>query len=415
MRGLLLVATLVLPLMCMAENWTGFRGPTGQGISTETNLPTEWDKETNIAWKYDDPGSGWSSPIIYKEKVFLTTATDEGQSCRLICLSRDTGEELWNKEIFRQELKNIERRNSFATPTPVTDGKHVYVLYNDGSIAAVDLDGNIVWKNRDYPYYSQHGLGVSPILHEDLLIIPFDYSSETGDKKVGWQIPWDKSFIVALNKNTGKKVWIGKRGMSRIAHVTPNIYTFEDGRSILISAAGDVIQGFNLSNGSLIWTVDTGGEGVVPSIVIGDGLIYGPSGFTDHYLVAVRPDGKGNVTETHVAWKDKNSTPNVPSALYKKPYLYTITDSGISACRDAQTGEMIWRERIGGNYYASPVWADGKIYFLSMDGETVIIEDGTEYNEITKNDLGEKCQASIAVSGGKLFIRSENALYCISK
>lgn len=413
MKKFCILCFIFVHLLCMAENWTGFRGPTGQGISSETGLPMEWDTEKNVVWKFTDPGSGWSSPIVYDNKVFLTTAADEGQSCRLICLNYDNGDVIWDKEIVRQELKHIEGRNSYATSTPITDGKHVFVLYNDGSIAAVDIEGEIVWSNRDYPYYSQHGMGVSPILYNDLLIIPFDHSSETGDRKVGWQIPWDKSFITALNKNTGKEVWQAKRGMSRIAHVTPKVYRFEDGKEILVSAAGDVIQGFDLSDGSLIWTVDTKGEGVVPSVVVGDGLVYAGTGFMDHYIVAVRPDGKGNVTDTHVAWKDRTATPNVPTVLYKKPYLYSITDGGIAVCRNADNGEIVWRERVGGNHYASPVWADGKIYFLSMEGETTIINEGAEFKILAQNDLKEKCQASIAISNQKLLIRTEQHLYCV--
>jgi outer membrane protein assembly factor BamB len=406
--------TLLLLLKMNFELLAGFRGPTGQGVSTEKGLPMEWSSTSNIAWKTMIPGEGWSSPIVFGDHVFVTTATDNGVSCRVICLKRHTGEILWNREVVQQAPQRKEKRNSYATPTPVTDGQRVYAVFGDGSIAALSLEGEVLWTYRDFKFYSQHGLGVSPILSRDLLIVPFDWSSDQEDKKVGWQKPWDKSFILALDKNNGKVRWKAMRGLSRIAHVTPNILR-ESGREELISAAGDVIQGFDPKTGEKIWWARSQGEGVVPSIVIGHGLIFTASGFEKPTIRAIRTGGKGEVTQTHIAWEQTRNVPSVPSFVYVKPYLFIVTDAGIAACLKAETGEIVWQERIGGTHAASPIYADGKIYFLSMEGESVVIEAKPEFKLLARNSIGEYCQASYAASQGRLFIRSGRFLYCIGQ
>lgn len=415
MKRLALVAILLAsPLTLHAENWPGFRGPTRQGISSETNLPTKWSATENVAWKAEIPGTGWSSPIVWGDQVFLTTATDEGKTLRLLCLDRRTGKTLWDKAVCQQKLTRKEGKNSYATPTPVTDGQRVYVVSFNGGIFAVTMDGSIAWANRDVAYSSRHGLGVSPILYQDMVVVPFDGSSSGPDEYVGWQKPWDQAVILAVDKNTGKTRWKGTRGLSRIAHITPTILRVE-GKDQLISAAGDVIQGFDLSTGERIWSATSRGEGVVPSVVIGDGLVYTASGFGKPAIRAVRPGGKGDVTATQIAWEQSKAVPTMSSFLYVKPYLYTINEQGIALCLQGDTGKIVWQERIGGNHCASPIFADGKIYFLSEEGETTIIEAGPKFKVVTKNNLQEKCQASCAVSQGQIFLRTEKNLYCLGK
>ncbi len=397
-----------------AENWPGFRGPTRQGISNEKGLPTQWSESSNIVWKTPIPGDGWSSPIVFDDHVFVTTATEEGASYRLLCLDRKTGAILWDKEILRQKPGHKQGFNSYASSTPVTDGKNVYIVAFDGSIAAVSTEGDTVWMYRDFEYFSEHGLGVSPILYKDLLIVAFDPSSSGPDPKLGWQKPWDKAVILALDKNTGKVRWEGKRGMSRIAHVSPQILSYNR-KDQLISSAGDAIQGFDLATGERIWTVSSPGEGVVPSVVVGEDLIFTASGFGASAIRVVRAGGKGDVTETHIAWESPDDVPKIPSMLYVKPYLYLVTEAGVAKCLKAATGEVIWRERLDGRYSASPVWADGKIYFLSEKGTTTVITDGAEFKVLAENELNETCKASPAISQGNIFIRSEKNIYCIGR
>jgi outer membrane protein assembly factor BamB len=398
----------------LAEDWPGFRGPTRQGISRETNVPIRWGAGSNIAWKIQIPGKGWSSPIVFGDRVFVTTATDGGVSFRLLCLDRLTGDTLWNKQVYRQEAGHKSRQNSYASSTPVTDGEKVYVLAADGTLAAVSMQRTVVWTHREFEYYSEHGLAVSPILYKDLLIAPFDGSSSGPNKKVGWQVPWGKGLVLALDKNTGKVCWRGRRGSSRIAHVVPQIVT-ENGRDQLVSSAGDVVQGFDLDTGQRIWTVSNPGEGVVPSLVTGDGLIFATSGFGEPAIRAIRTGGKGDVTKTHIAWELTKDVPKIPSMLYVKPYLYLVTEGGLAKCIRAATGEIVWAERLGGRHSASPVWADGKVYFLSEQGRTTVIESGPTFKIIARNEIGEKCCASPAISRRQIFIRSENTLYCIGR
>ena len=424
MKAIATLSTLLLLANNLpAENWPGFRGPTRQGISTETQLPLHWSADSNVVWKTEIPGQGWSSPIVWQERVFVTTVTHSNTKCRALCVDRSSGKILWDKEVFEQVPKRKEGKNSYATPTPTTDGRQVYAVFGDGSVVALKFDGSIVWKNRDVQFYSRHGLGASPLLHENLLIMPFDGSNPIGapgvypkvsdEERLGWQIPWDKSFIAALDTKTGRRVWTGKRGMSRIAHVSP-IVAKVDGKEILISGAGDRMQGFDLKSGELLWSIYAQGEGVTPSPVIGDGLLFTSSGFEKTTLRAVKlAKAKGDVTETHIAWEQKKGVPTQPSPIYVRPYLYAITDGGIATCYKPDTGDIVWQERVGGNHCASPVFADGRIYFLSEAGEATVIAPGSEFKVLARNSLNEKCQASIAVSQGSLFIRGEKNLYRI--
>jgi outer membrane protein assembly factor BamB len=398
----------------MAENWPCFRGPTRQGISHEKDIPIKWSQTSNIVWKTPIPGVGWSSPVVFDDRVFVTTATDKGASFRLICLDRLTGTVLWNKQIHRQNPGNKQKFNSYATSTPITDGRHIYVLAFDGTIAAVSNEGNIIWTYQEFEYYSKHGLAVSLILYKDLLIVPFDGSSSGPDEKLGWQKPWDKGLVLAVDKKTGKIQWRGRRGSSRIAHVTPQILS-ENNQDQLVSSAGDVVQGFDLKTGRRIWAVANSGEGVVPSLVIGEGLIFATSGFGDSAIRAIRTGGKGDVTKTHIAWESAEDVTKVPSMLYAKPFLFLVTETGVAKCLRASTGKEIWRERLGGKHSASPIWADGRIYFLAEKGKTTVIRAGGKFEILAENELDEKCIASPAVSNKQIFIRSENNIYCIGR
>ena len=395
-----------------AENWPWFRGPSRQGMSAEKGIPVKWSETGNVAWKRPLPGQGWSSPIVYRDRVFLTAAANEGRSCHVLCLDRRNGEILWDTEVFHQETRRKEKKNSFATPTPATDGKRVYAVFADGSFVALDYGGKVVWTNRDFRYYSQHGLGASPVLYKDLLIMAFDYSSDGEDAKLGWQKPWDKSFILALDAGTGRERWRARRGLSRIAHVTPNILT-GGGAPQLVSAAGDVIQGFDLDNGERIWTARSQGEGVVPSVVLGEGMVYTASGFEKSTIRAVRTGGRGDVTSTHIAWEQVKGVPRIPSFVYVKPNLFTITEAGVAMCLDGRTGEILWQERIGGNHSASPIYADGRIYFTSEEGETAVIKAAPKFEILSTNKVNGVVQASPAVSQGQVFLRTSEALYCI--
>ena len=417
MKTFMLVAGLGLTVISLpAENWPQFRGPTGQGVSTETNVPLRWSATENIAWKTAIPGQSWSSPIVWADRVFLTTATDDGVSCRVLCLDRGTGGILWNNEVFKQSTTGRkEGRNTYATPTPATDGKLVFAAFFDGSFAAVNFAGEVVWTNRSYPFYSQHGLGTSPILWKGLLIQARDGSNGGDDKGLGWQKPWDQAYLLALEATTGREHWKGRRGLSRISHGVPAIWE-HDGRTEVVSEAGDVVQGFDFQTGERLWSNEVIGEGKVPSTVIGEGMVFTAGGWGGKESIkAFKLGGSGDLKETRLVWQQKKGMPKVPSMLYVNPHLYAISDAGVAACMKAATGEIIWQERFGGGFSASPVFAGGRVYFTSDVGETTVVAAGAEYKLLAQNPLGEKVQASMAVSQGQIFIRTEKSLYCIGK
>lgn len=395
--------------LASAENWTRFRGPNGQGVSSEVGLPVTWSATDNIAWKTSIPGNGWSSPIVYDQYVFLTTATEDGTSCHVICVNRGDGSIAWDTEVHRQVTGPKRQQNSYATPTPVTDGKRVYAVFYDGTAVAVDFSGQVVWKNSEVPFFSLHGLGASPLLAHDQLVMPFDGSSRE-ESQVGWKVPWDKALVLSLDAATGAVRWKGKRGESRVGHVTPILVG--EGNQI-VSAGGDRVQGFDARTGKQIWSIYSQGEGVTPSPVVGEGLIFTSSGFEDPTIRAIRPGGEGDVTATHIAWEQKRGVPVLASPLYVSPHLYTITRDNLLHCIDASTGEIVWVERLNGVHSASPVLADGRIYILSEEGVTLVLRPGSKYDELARNTINETCLASMAVSQGHFYLRTAEHLYSI--
>lgn len=399
---------LAIPAVAPAEDWMRFRGPGGQSVSSETDLPLRWSATDNVVWKTKIPGNGWSSPIVYQDRIFLTTATEAGVSCRMICVNRESGAIEWNKEVHRQKPGPKRRDNSYATSTPVTDGKRVYAAYYDGTVTALDYTGNLIWKNSDVKFFSIHGLGASPMLADGQVIMPFDGSSRT-ESKLGFKIPWENAVILSLDASTGDVRWKGKRGKSRVGHVTPILID----KTKLITSGGDRVQCFDVKTGKRIWSIYSRGEGVTPSPVFGNGLLFTSSGFEEPTIRAIRLGGKGDVTETHIAWEQKKGVPVLASPLLVEPYLYTITRDNILHCIEAANGKVVWRERLQGIHSASPVYADGRIYILSEEGVTRVIRPGDKYDEIARNELGEKCAASMAVSQGHFYIRSDKHLYAI--
>jgi outer membrane protein assembly factor BamB len=392
-----------------AENWMRFRGPNGQSVSGERNLPVKWSADENIVWKTSIPGNGWSSPIVYDDHVFVTTTTEGGVSCRVICVNRRDGSIAWNTEVHRQVPGAKRMQNSYATPTPVTDGKRIYAVFYDGTVVAIDFSGKRVWKNSEIKFFSLHGLGASPILAHGQLIMPFDGSSRE-ETRIGFKVPWKNAVVLSLDAATGAVRWKGKRGESRVGHVTPILV---DDAAQLVSAGGDRVQGFDARTGKRIWSIYSQGEGVTPSPVVADGLLFTSSGFEAPTIRAIRLGGKGDVTETHIAWEQKKGVPALASPLYVRPYLYTITRDNILHCIEAATGKIVWVNRLKGVHWASPVLADERIYILSEDGVTLVLRPGRDYDEIVRNDIEETYFASMAVSQGHFYIRSAKHLYSI--
>ncbi len=405
-------SSAVFSSAALAEDWPQFRGPGGQGRSTEVGLPLKWTDTENVAWKTEVPGESWSSPIVWGDRVFVTTATDEGKSCRVLALDRKQGSLVWNVEVLRQEPIYRQDRNTNATPTPATDGERICVCFGDGSLAALDFNGRVLWSNRDYPFYSQHGLASSLLLYQDLVIQARDGSSAE-DKELGWQRPWDQAYILALDVRTGRERWKARRGLSRISHGMPTVWE-HDGRVEVVSEAGDVVQGFDVLTGERIWSQEVIGEGKVPSTVIGEGLVFTSGGWGGRESIkAFRLGGQGDLGVSGLVWEQKKGLPKVPSMVYVEPHLFAVTDNGIATCMVAATGKILWQERLGGNYSASPVAAEGRVYFTSDEGLTTVVAASPEFQRLAENRLNEKVQASAAFSQGQIFLRTEKHLFAI--
>jgi outer membrane protein assembly factor BamB len=385
-----------------AEDWPQFRGPSGQGHSSETGLPLAWSETDNVRWKTPVPGRGWSSPVVAGSRVWMTTAVAEkGASLRAIAYDVETGREVVNVEVFHLRSADLTNaKNSHASPTPIVDGDRVYVHFGAEGTAALTTSGEIVWKAR-HAYQSQHGNGGSPILYGDLLIFSGDGS--------------DEAFVVALDTRTGKVRWkTPRRQPADQAYTTPLVIRVGD-RDQIVSVGAYRAAAYDPQTGKEIWRVSyADGFSNVPRPVFGHGLVYIATGFQQPTLIAVRPDGTGDVTKTHVAWTLKRGAPLTPSPILVGDELFVVNDGGIATCLDAKTGATHWVQRLGGEYSASPVFADGRIYFLSEEGQSTVLAPGKVFERLATSAIDGEILASMAVAGGSIFIRTDSHLYRIA-
>lgn len=415
---LAIVCSLAMPNSCLAfqeekNSWPEFRGPTGQGYSDQLGLPISWSEKKNIIWKTDIPGRGWSSPVIQDEQIWLTTALDEGKSLRAVCINFESGTIVHDVEVFRVENPGqLHPKNSHASPTPIIDGNRLYVHFGTHGTACLSTDGQILWR-IELPYYHHHGPAASPVLVDDLLIINCDgFTGPFWDRveRAGVHSP---QFVVGIEAATGQIRWRRSRD-GRHSYSTP-LAIEVDGKRQVISPGGDRVIAYDPATGEELWWCRYEGYSLTPRPVFGNGLVFVCTGYDQPSLLAIRPSGKGDVTETHIEWQSKSSVPLTPSPLLIGDELYLINDNGIASCLDAQTGKQHWKQRISGNYSASPITAEGRIYFLNERGQTDIIEAGTKYKKLATCKLTGRTLASPATAGGCLFIRSEDSLYRIGE
>jgi len=403
-------AVVFIPFLCLvaaisarAEQWPQFRGPTGQGQSSERGLPFEWSESRNVVWKTPVPGSGWSSPVVADGRIWLTAAVKErGGSLRVLAFDADSGREVVNTQVFKPRHSDpLNAKNTLASPTPIVDGNRVYVHFGADGTAALDTAGQVLWTIR-LSYDSQHGNGGSPVLYRGLLIVSCDGS--------------DEAFVAGVDVQTGKIRWkTPRRQPWDQAYTTPLVIRVGE-RDQVVSVGAYRAAAYDPDSGKELWRVSyADGFSNVPRPVFGHGLVYIATGFQQPTLLAVRPDGSGDVTKTHVAWTLRRSAPLTPSPLIVGDELYLVNDGGIATCLDAKTGSIHWQQRLGGNFSASPLFADGRIYFSSEEGVTTVIAPGKEFRRLAANTLDGATLASIAVSGGSLFIRSHSHLYRIAQ
>ena len=385
------------------EDWPQFRGPGGQGHSTEQGLPIEWSETKNVAWKTAVPGRGWSSPVVAGGRVWLTTATSvkKDTSLRLMAFDVQSGQPSLDVEVFKIPGTALQNpKNSHASPTPIVEGDRVYVHFGAQGTAALSTAGASVWKTQ-LPYESQHGNGGSPELAGDYLIVNCD--------------GFDEAFVVALDKKTGKTKWrADRREPHSQAYSTPLAIQAAE-RAQVVSVGAFNAVAYDPQNGKEIWRVSyPDGFSNVPRPVYGDGLVFIATGFNQPSLLAVRPDGKGDVTKSHIAWKLTRGAPLTPSPIVVGDDLYVVSDNGIASCLDAKTGAVRWQQRLGNGFSASPVFADGRLYFLDEDGRTVVLKPGPAAEPLAVNVLEGPALASIAVAEKSLFIRTGTHLYRIA-
>ena len=328
-----------------ADDWPAFRGPTGQGHSSEHGLPLEWSESSNVLWKTPVVGRGWSSPVVADGRVWLTTATDDGEgSLRLLGYDVETGQEVVNVEVFRVvETASANPKNSQASPTPIVDvdGGRVYVHFGADGTGAVTTGGDVVW-TATFPYVTQHGNGGSPVLHDGQLFLSVD--------------GYDTAYVVALDAATGQERWrTPRRQPISQAYSTPLVIRVGD-RDQLFSIGAFRATAYDPASGEELWEVSYGdGFSNVPAPVYGHGMVYIATGFQVPSLIAVRANGQGDVTRTHTAWTLRRGAPLTPSPLLVGDELYVVSDLGVATCVDAATGAIHWQHRLGGNFSASPI------------------------------------------------------------
>ena len=392
--------------------WPQFRGPTGQGISEAANVPVKWGAEESVAWKIEVPGKGWSSPILSRGRLYLTSAVGDpaagGVTLHALCLDATDGRTLWDTEVFGAvpvEATKMHRKNSLASPSPIVTADRLFVHFGHMGTAALDLAGKILWRQSELKYDPAHGTGSSPALVDGSLIFNCDGRAEP--------------FVVALDAATGAVRWKTQRNSAakyQFSFSTP-LAIRADGVTQVISSGSGFVGSYDPRDGHELWRVAYGdGYSVVPRPIFAHGLIFVSSGFNTAILHAIRPDGaKGTATETNVAWTQNKGVPKSASMLVLGDEIYFVADNGIANCADARTGEIHWSERLAGGFSASPVAAEGRVYFQNETGAGYVIKAGKSFELLATNDLAEPTLASYAVADGALYIRSEKYLRKIAR
>lgn len=421
--ALLALTVSVLPAIVRAENWPCWRGPRGDGTSGEKNVPVHWNGETgeNIVWRTAIPGEGHASPIVWEDTIFVVSCLLETQERVLIAVDRRDGSIRWQRTVLRAPLETKHALNSYASSTPATDGRRVYVTFLevDGStiaapnvsrprpvtpgrmvVAAYDFEGRRLWLVRPGPFVSAHGFCSSPVLYKDLVIVNGDHDGD--------------GFLVALDKRTGQIVWKTPRENNTRSYVTPIIRTI-DGRPQLVLSGSKMVAAYDPDSGKPLWKVDGPTEQFVASLVFDGQRFYVAGGFPTHHVLAIRPTGRGDVTETHVVWHQTNAKCYVPSPILVGRYLLVPEDRGTANCYDAPSGELLWKARMGNHFSTSLVAANGLVYFVADNGVTKVVRPGPQLQIVAENPLGQYCYASPAISNGQIFIRGEDELFCIGE
>ena len=406
LQPLTLLSSIVLTAsLACAENWPSWRGPRGDGTSLEKDVPTRWSSTENVVWKTAVPGEGHSSPVVWNNRVFLTTALPEKLERLLLCFDRATGAALWQQTVLVAPLEPKHGENSYASATPVTDGKRVYVTFLDREdvvVAAYDFAGKQLWLVRPGKFKSQWGFCHTPQLFEDKVIVACYSKGE--------------NFVVSLSQDDGRTFW-KTAGENPTQSYSPPLIREMEGRVQMVLPGNKTVTSYDPRTGKVLWVVDGPSDDSVITPVYSEKahLVLSCSSWPNKVLLAIKPDGTGNVTASKVVWKTPEGAPYVPSPIAVGDWFLTSSFNGKAVhCFEAATGKVLWKEATG-LHHASPVTANGLVYFLNDDGVMHIVRAGEKYELVARNELGEKTYASPALSDGQIFLRSFKQLYCIGK
>lgn len=415
MRFLFFAVLFVLsPGVVLAENWPGWRGPRGDGTSHETALPLTWSESNNVRWKTPIPGKGHSSPIAWGNRVFVSTCLENEGERVLICLDRRSGSILWQRVVLIAPLEKKHSLNSYASATPVTDGKHVWVAflaYPDMQVACYDFNGNRVWMRSPGKLLSVHGFCSSPILHKNLVILNGDQDAQ--------------AYLVALDKDTGAERWRIDRPNRTRSYCTPILIHAKNKPNVtqLVLSGSKCVTGYDADTGNLLWIIDGPTEQYVASLVFLDDVLFLTTGFPEFHLMGISPEGQGNITHSkYVRWhiphkinrvNSNSGASYVPSPIAANGHFYVVSDTGYLSCLETQTGKRLWKNKLARHVSASPVLAGGYLYFIDDDATTYVLKANAEFTVLHTNKLDDECYASPAVSQGQIFVRGLHHLYCI--
>ncbi|MGE0607189.1 MAG: PQQ-binding-like beta-propeller repeat protein [Pirellulales bacterium] len=393
------------------ENWPGWRGPNRSGVSNARGLPQTWSKTEGVQWTAELPGSGISNPIVWEDRVIVTSSDGPKQDeLHIICLNRVNGGKLWHSRLWGTSPTLCHgTKSTMASPSPVTDGQHIYAFFGTGDLFCLDMEGRLAWQRALADEYGEFenrfAASSSPLLFEDTVILQCDH--------------YGQSYALAVDKSTGQNRWKTDRPECWLSWSSPIVAPVMDQNGTtaksheLILCGSEKVDALDPRTGEKLWTLGGFEHECIPTPLFGHGLILavsGPNGVTH----AIRPGGRGDIAATHVAWSSNKGAPFVPSGILVGDYYYLVNDQGIGTCLDARSGKEVWRKRLGGEYTASPVAADGKIYFTNEAGTTLVLQaDTAAYVELAQNDIEEPVYASPAISQGTFFLRAAGKLYAI--
>ncbi len=405
-RGLpLLGLLLILPPGAAADDsWSRFRGPNGTGISEATAFPVTWTAE-DYRWRVELPGIGYSSPVVRGERVFITSASEDDATQMIYCLEIGNGDRVWQRE-YPSITHPKHKFNCYASSTPAIDEARLYFVWatpqNYHVVALDQQTGKEIWRREVGPFVAEHGYGASPIVFEDLVILPNDQDGE--------------SFTLALDAKTGEDRWRTPRKTEKTAYATPLIYRSQDGPAQLIQSSwAHGVSSLDAGTGKVNWELDVMTYRVVGSPAVASGLIFAGcgGGGVGKRMFAVRPGDPSKGTEPEVAYEMKGALPYVPTPIGKDPLVFLWGDQGIVTCLDAPTGKVLWKERVGGNYFGSPVRVGDHLYCISREGELVVLAADDEFRVVSRIDLGERSNSTPAVADGVMYLRTVSHLMAI--